>query len=224
MNVKFVCLANSRKLGGRCVAGLRTDGSGWIRPVSVLPDGTLFEQHYILSDGSETSLLDIVEVCVSSHKPEPNQPENWVLLEKQKWQRLGRIESKEAYELLKPYLTAQSNLFGNTSDNIPFSKGQVNVMPASLAIIEPSNVSWYIDYYGDTRKTHALFKLYGVSYNLRITDPHWELRLGGLGVGTHSRDAGKIGENDKLLFTISLGIPFGGKCYKLVAGIIHLPN
>jgi hypothetical protein len=31
--VDLICLANSRKLGGRCVAGLRLDGSGWVRRV-----------------------------------------------------------------------------------------------------------------------------------------------------------------------------------------------
>ncbi len=28
----IICLANSRKNGGHCVAGLRMDGGGWLRP------------------------------------------------------------------------------------------------------------------------------------------------------------------------------------------------
>src|SRR6266850_2762793 len=29
--VDLICLANSNKMGGRCIAGLRTDGGGWVR-------------------------------------------------------------------------------------------------------------------------------------------------------------------------------------------------
>ena len=36
---EFICLANSRKLGGHCVAGIKTDGSGWVRPTGLPQDG-----------------------------------------------------------------------------------------------------------------------------------------------------------------------------------------
>jgi hypothetical protein len=224
MNVKFVCLANSRKLFGRCVAGLRTDGSGWIRLVSDLPNGTLYTTHYILNNGSEAALLDIIEANISAPKPERYQPENWVLLEKQKWQLRDKIEPLEAYQFLKPYLDYSSNLFGNALDNIPYVEDQMNVVPASLVLIEPSNVLWHIVYFEKKRKTRVVFQLGRVKYDLGITDPRWTLRLSKLGAGIHPREVGNIEKNDKLLFTVSLGLPFDGKCYKLVAGIIHLPH
>jgi hypothetical protein len=31
---EMICLAKSSKRGGICIAGLKTDGSGWLRPVS----------------------------------------------------------------------------------------------------------------------------------------------------------------------------------------------
>ncbi|MFO0968577.1 MAG: hypothetical protein U0793_23720 [Gemmataceae bacterium] len=39
--VDLICLANSWKHGGRCVAGIKIDGSGWIRPVGSFADGIL---------------------------------------------------------------------------------------------------------------------------------------------------------------------------------------
>lgn len=61
---KIICIANSRKLSGRCIAGLRIDGKGWIRPVSESPEGTLFQEHYILKDGSEAQVLDVLESAI----------------------------------------------------------------------------------------------------------------------------------------------------------------
>jgi len=46
--LRLVCLANSRKLGGRCVACLRLVGGGWVRPVSSFSDGTLCPAQYSL--------------------------------------------------------------------------------------------------------------------------------------------------------------------------------
>jgi len=58
------------------VAGLRTDGGGWIRPVSPTAEGTLSKEHYTLADGTEAGILDVIEVDVSKARPESHQPEN----------------------------------------------------------------------------------------------------------------------------------------------------
>jgi hypothetical protein len=76
---EIICLANSRKHGERCVAGLRTDGSGWLRPVGTVPEGTLYPPPYTLHDGTEAGLLDVIRVGVRTHRPVPRQPENWVI-------------------------------------------------------------------------------------------------------------------------------------------------
>lgn len=77
--VDIVCLANSRKHAGRCVAGLRVDGGGWVRPVSQRPDGSLFPQDYWLDADSQPALLDLISVPLERAEPLPHQPENWVL-------------------------------------------------------------------------------------------------------------------------------------------------
>lgn len=68
---RIVCLANSVKLRGRCIAGLRMDGGGWIRPVSndAPSRGALFEPQYLAQDGAEVRPLDVIET--SFVRPDP---------------------------------------------------------------------------------------------------------------------------------------------------------
>ena len=117
MRVRFICLANSKKLTGRCVAGLRLDSDEWIRPVS-RAEGALLRRHYVLDDGKEAAPLDVIEVHVSQHRPKPYQPENWVLEDKQ-WKLIERLNPGEAYTLLSRVLVPGPQLFGNTSDRVP---------------------------------------------------------------------------------------------------------
>ena len=72
--VDLICLANSRKHGERCVAGLRLDGRGWVRPISDADDGRLFRPQYTFSDGREFGLLDVVRVPLLGAAPAPFQP------------------------------------------------------------------------------------------------------------------------------------------------------
>jgi len=224
MRIRFICLANSRKLAGRCVAGLRLDCDEWIRPVSQDSEGTLLRRHYVLDDGSEVALLDVIEVHVSEHRPKPYQPENWVLGNEQ-WKLIKRLNPKEAYMLLKKVLVPGPELFGNTGDRVPLLGLQDQPVPRSLALIEPMDVSWYITTsIRGKRQTRARFSLNRAIYDLGITDPVWEHRLKSLDFGVHPRGAAGVGLDDVLLFTISLGGPFQGQCYKLIAGIVLIPK
>src|ERR1041384_2271201 len=76
---EFICLANSRKLGGHCVAGLKTDGSGWVRPTGLPQDGVLFPKDYTLEDGTAAAPFDVIEVGTRYHRLVAHQPENWVI-------------------------------------------------------------------------------------------------------------------------------------------------
>src|ERR1039457_4830459 len=80
-SVDLICLANSCKWHSRCLAGLRVDGGGWVRPVSDREHGELQYSQYRLPDHSEPHLFDRSE----EHTSELQSPCNLVcrlLLEK----------------------------------------------------------------------------------------------------------------------------------------------
>ncbi|MDP3064251.1 MAG: hypothetical protein Q8O40_13735 [Chloroflexota bacterium] len=227
MNITFVCLANSTKLGGRCVAGIKTDGTGWIRPVSEGPTGTLLPSHYTLDAGREAALLDVVGVEVSRHSPEPHQPENWVIAKRQ-WGLIECLEPVAAWRRLRPFLVLRPALLGNRTDRIAYSDLKSNPIPTSLALIEPSKVNWLVTTSpSGKRQTRALFTLGGAAYDLGVTDPQWLQRLSKLKVGLYENEDVGVSARDRLLFTISLGVPFTTQyfteqCFKLVAAVIVL--
>ena len=67
------------------MAGLRVDGTGWVRPIAPNTDhGQLYGPHYRLNDGSPPEVLDVIRIDLASHRPQPGQPENWVMGE-QPW-------------------------------------------------------------------------------------------------------------------------------------------
>jgi hypothetical protein len=69
-SVDLICLANSYKLGARCLAGLRVDGGGWVRPVSDKEDGQLRYGQYRLPDHSEPHLFDVIRVGLIDRQPQ----------------------------------------------------------------------------------------------------------------------------------------------------------
>lgn len=70
---EILVLASSRKLGGRCVAGITRSGE-WVRPVSGRPQG-LFKAECAI-EGRWPEVLDVVRFGFSEHLEDPAQPEN----------------------------------------------------------------------------------------------------------------------------------------------------
>jgi len=215
--IEMIILAKSKKLGGKCIAGLRTDGGGWVRPVAPNPDGTLFPQHFTLTNGSPTEVLDVVRIEVKEPRPEPYQPENWVITDK-KWKLISRPGSEEHQSIIWSNIVTGPTLLGNQSDRIHIRKFEDQPAEASLALIMPSKIEWTIgiDIKGH-RQTRAVFKLKGTTYDLAVTDEAWKRHLGKLSKGSHPVKSG-----EKFLLTISLGEPFNKYCYKLVSSVLQM--
>ena len=219
---EIICLANSRKLSGRCVAGIKTQAGEWIRPVGPDRDGTLFSQHYTLDNGTKAQILDLLRIDFVQHRPEPHQPENWVIGQR-RWRLLRRPAVQDIGDILRSYIDSGPILLGNTSDRISFHLFRDNPAQASLALITPEDIEWRITRsVSGNRQTRAIFGLDGTYYDLVVTDPVWEARLSGFRYGYHPVESTGLQEGDEIFFTISLGEPFEGSCYKLVAAVIVL--
>lgn len=231
MEVTMLCLANSRKEGGRCVAGIRIDTFEWIRPVSDREHGELEPRDYKLDDDTYASLLDIICLDVEEANPELYQPENWLIDEEYQWQLITRVKRENARILLDNLINNDDCLFGNTGDCVKYASNETGEPDNSLCLIEPTDVSWVITKsVRGRRQTRAMFTFNDAEYNLVVTDPSWESELSNLEQDIYPHNQLLFGDNerpgsaDRLLFTVSLGLPFGGQCYKLVAGAIWLPN
>src|ERR1700727_2706120 len=90
---RIVCLANSRKYQGRCIAGieiLNSKPGGWVRPVSNRDMGELCDYECKLETGAVPSVLDIIDVPVKTPKPARHQHENWLIDTAARWAKTGR--------------------------------------------------------------------------------------------------------------------------------------
>ena len=103
---QIVCLANSRKLSGRCIAGREwSEGRGagnWVRPVSDREGGEVSEYERQYEDGSDPRVLDIIRIPVVGPQPEGWQTENWLLDPEFYWQKEGRCSWFDLAEFLDP--------------------------------------------------------------------------------------------------------------------------
>jgi hypothetical protein len=169
-NFEILCLANSRKIGGRCIAGLTREGE-WIRPVSADDDGALHPSHYLFDTGDEPAVLDVIRVPVGQHVPEPHQPENW-RVEDVRWQRLSHVAANGARRFLHRNAEPGPELLGNRLDRVSWDDLRATPAAASLALVEPRDMRWYITTSSaGRRQARAQFSLAGADYDLSITDP-----------------------------------------------------
>ena len=91
---RILCLANSRKLSGRCIAGIEVSESGvphvWIRPVSSREHEEVSEHERQYEDGSDPHVLDVIDVPTLEPRPMGYQQENWLIDRGYYWVRPRR--------------------------------------------------------------------------------------------------------------------------------------
>ena len=218
---RIVCLANSRKLHGRCVAGRewneRRAGS-WIRPVSARELGEVSEYERQYEDGSDPQVLDVMDVPVLEARPVGCQTENWLLDPKRYWEKVGRLSWLELPLLADTdaslWVDGHST-YNGVHDKIPIETAQrlenslrlIRVDKLELSVFKPGEA------FGNMkRRVQGRFMHAGKRYGLWVTDPTYERRYLAKLDGNY-----RIGE---CYLTVSLGEPYGGACYKLIASII----
>ncbi|WP_079062063.1 dual OB domain-containing protein [Streptomyces griseoruber] len=216
----LVCLANSRKLSGRCVAGMVNDGSGeWVRPVSTRPNREVSAHERQYKDKSEPNVLDIITVPLLRPQPHDFQSENWLLDPNYYWVKTGRV-GWNGLRRMEQHPDALwingSSTYHGSNDRVPTEEAAA--LPDSLKLIHVTDLTLQVhtpgEMFGDQRMVlRAWFSYAGNRYILRVTDPEYELQYLAKPEGIY-----EIGDS---FLTVSLGEPYEGYVYKLVAAIIE---
>lgn len=216
----LVCLANSRKLSGRCVAGIVDGSQGeWIRPVSARRTREVSEPERQYEDGSDPRVLDIVSVPLLRPQPHSFQRENWLLDPDYYWEKVGQVGWNDLCALeQRPgtlWIDGYSTYHGS-NDRMPVE--QAAALLDSLKLIRVNGVQLHVhapsELFGNSRRVvDAGFSYAGIRYTLRVTDPDYEYAYLVKSDGFY-----ELGES---FITVSLGEPYEDFVYKLVAAIME---
>ena len=218
----IVCLANSRKLSGRCIAGRiwkKSSIGGWIRPVSERLEREVSEYERQYEDGSDPKLLDIIKIPMLGAQPEGYQTENWLLDPAYYWEKKGVLELGELEDFVEPvsplWMDGHST-FNGRNDYVPLD--EANTLQTSLRFIAVGEMNVRVfapgSAFGNSkRRVQGRFRHADTSYALWITDPVQERKWLAHPDGEYS-----VG---KCYLTVSLGEPYEGSVYKLIAAVME---
>jgi len=217
----ILCLANSRKISGRCLAGKEVAGGAygaWIRPISARPTGELSEVDRRYENGQDPKLLDLISVPLEAPQPHGYQSENHLINDKLYWTKVGTATTAD---LRKALDEAKAPLWDDTSSSYNGDCDRVAEATAvqlgtSLKLIEVSDLSIEVcvegaEFGNAKRKIRGHFSLGNTKYKLSITDPVIERKYFAGENGTFA-----IG---KAILCISLSEPYQGYAYKLIAAV-----
>jgi hypothetical protein len=228
---RIICLANSRKPGGRCIAGkmyFQGKFGKWLRPVSAREGEELSEVERLVGLETEPAMLDVLEFSIITAKPSHHQTENWIINPKLGMQKVGGISPQDLMlvldEPISLWIVGSSSKRGK-NDFVP--EDRIEEVTDSLLIINPTFFAIHVltdDFVGrQSRQVRGEFSHNGVEYNLKITDPVVEIKY-------RAREDG-IYKIQNALLTISLTEKIfrprynhSAGFYKVIAGVIELPE
>ncbi|MYJ35634.1 MAG: hypothetical protein F4071_06815 [Acidimicrobiaceae bacterium] len=173
--------------------------------------GTLTSAMCTLDKGRPVRALDVVRVGVTQPEPRLHQPENWVITGK-RWKLVETRNLDDIQDFLDGALTDEPELFGTTSNKVAWSRIQRRGTDSSLALVKAKNPTFGWNPHKPSQR-RAKFVYRGFTYDLPIT---FEFDLPPTGEQEH-RSA------STWYFTISLGEPYEGSCFKLIAGALEAP-
>lgn len=215
MPTRLVCLANSFKEGGRCLAGIELDNQNnpvivngrpkWIRPICNTNHGEV--PTYLVS---HLNILDIIEINVTRNPNTDYQSEN-ALFEETSICNLGTFDRNNLNTLCENPLI----IFNNRGNAV--AQDTIRNLTRSLIFITTNNFEVTERTYEDTQRkqTRLVFTHRTNQYNFPITDPVF--------LHHYQADPDFIEDIEKLFLCLSLGVVWQNWYYKLVAGIIT-PN
>jgi ATP-dependent DNA helicase RecQ len=216
----IICLANSRKHGERCIAGIEVETGRWVRPVSGLDDGRVPRARQLIN-GKDVKLLDLIRIPLAETGPDFGfESENLSLLPGE-WSLAGAAAPPD----LTQYCSKAPQILHNNDSHVslPTLRALPKETRQTLELVETTKFS--VENKGPSaggghKWEGTIFTTGGASLTAKITDPIYVERL-----ESGHRPA------DRCLVTVSLGMPYrpeqwpedqGPACWKLIAGVVEL--
>ena len=176
----IVCLANSRKHSGRCVAGkeVLADGYGkWIRPVSARPSAEISEEERRYENGVLARVLDIIRIPIIGATPQLYQSENYVIDAEYYWVKKDELSWGDVKQLVDkpvPLWTSNDSTYYGLNDRVKVDIAAK--LHNSLMLIDPEDLTIKVvtegtEFGNARRRVRADFKHAGTYYSLIVTDP-----------------------------------------------------
>lgn len=218
----MVCLANSRKPGGRCVAGKVIENGtygAWLRPVSARPGAEISLEERQYQDGREPDIFDIIDIPMIAHVPRLHQTENHMIDPGFYWTKQGQSGWGDLPALLdEPDTLWESGDSTYHGSNDRMTQEIAVRYHDSLFLIKPSNVVIQVFAPGAAfgnpkRKVRAGFRYHGIYYDFMVTDLRAEQAF-------LAKPDGVYEIRRELYFCVSLAEAHtDGYCYKLIATV-----
>jgi hypothetical protein len=212
--MELLILANSRKLGGRCIAGIDLASKKWVRPVRRSDHGEISKEDCLISDGGvwrDIEVLDVVSAPIGEPIEALGQPENRVLVEAD-WSLNGKIPISEAEQVLDLVCEYEETLLYGTGRSVYMQSVKSGRVSKSLTLIKVVEPTFYID--ESPKKLRCCFQYSSNDYDLPVTDDSgW---VSAAKVDPVSFSVGTW------FFTVSLGEAYRGQMWKLIAAGISI--
>jgi hypothetical protein len=159
----------------------------------------------------------VLDIGLARPKPEIHQPENW-LLDGSTWKMHGQQDLRPFVASLTKAVVAGPEVLRGISDRVAWADFEARHAEASLALVAPKELELLLIQRPDGRhQVRGRFALGNCEYNLSMTDPLWEKKV-------HNEGNLRFHQTErKFLVTVSLGEPFNGFCYKVIAALFFLP-
>lgn len=213
----FICLANSYKRGGRCIAGIEIDSENnivlnkdgnpkWIRPIANTQYGQIPN-----NDANNIKLLSSVGLSLVEEKHQDVHCENVMY---NTIEHSIFVFPSNANFLDKLTDKTHEFIFGNRGKAVPVDTA--SKLDYSLMFIHVHNSRAYIDEEREKSKNRMIFTYKGQEYDLPITDPVF--------IEEFKKNPECFALIPDVYLTLSLGLEFEGWHHKLVAGVIIPAN
>ena len=217
MDAYFICLANSLKYGGRCIAGVevtiddsrnwtvvrKDDGRPkWIRPI----DETTEFGEIRIGEAQFIPLLSVVKLTDIVPIPNQSHAED---VHYRMMQVVGKVNASN--EVLHQFVDNIHQVVFYGTDraiDIPtYAAGD-----HSLMFVHADEAEIVADVREDKTRYRMLMGYHGVTYDLSVTDPYYIELL--------NEKKFDIGKQPDVYVTLSLGLVYEERHHKLIAAVI----